>query len=208
MCGRFVVASPPLLLAERFAVEEVRLDVDADPAASANYNVAPTDRVPAIACDRNGLQLIGGVVILQALPAIVLGLWRTIAHRWALLAGWLAGMTAGLLLLYNTANATTGKEHFGGPTFPLAEFGLDTELTLYTGLIALVVNLFVVVVGSLVLRALKAPAGEDVTRPGDYEAEAGDPRVEPLPGTPEQELEAERESAGRFKRHRKEERVT
>jgi SSS family solute:Na+ symporter len=142
------------------------------------------------------LQLIGGVLILQTLPALVLGLWRTLVHRWALLAGWIAGMTAGLLMLYNTANATTGKEHFGGPTFPLADLGIDTKLTVYTGLLALIVNLLVVVVGSALLRALKAPRGEDVTRPDDYEAEAGDPRVEPLPGTPEQE----RRSGGRFTR--------
>jgi SSS family solute:Na+ symporter len=41
------------------------------------------------------LQLVGGVVILQTLPALVLGLWKTFAHRWALLAGWAAGLAAG-----------------------------------------------------------------------------------------------------------------
>ncbi len=42
------------------------------------------------------LQLIGGVIILQTLPALLLGLWRTFAHRWALLAGWAAGLIVGL----------------------------------------------------------------------------------------------------------------
>jgi hypothetical protein len=46
------------------------------------------------------------------------------------------------------------------------------------------------VVGSVILRALRAPAGEDVTRPEDYEAEREEPGVEPLPATPEQEAEA------------------
>ena len=41
------------------------------------------------------LQLIGGVIILQTLPALVLGLWRTFAHRWALLAGWAVGPARG-----------------------------------------------------------------------------------------------------------------
>jgi hypothetical protein len=36
------------------------------------------------------------------------------------------------------------------------------------------------------LRALRAPAGEDITRPEDYEADRGEPGVTPLPPTPEQ----------------------
>jgi SSS family solute:Na+ symporter len=132
------------------------------------------------------LQLIGGVIILQTLPALVLGLWRTFAHRWALLAGWAAGILSGLWMLYDTPNPNTGKEHFGGAQYALSKLGIDTELTVYTGLIALGLNLLVVVVGSLVLRALKAPAGEDQTLPEDYEVEAGEPGVEPLPATEEE----------------------
>jgi SSS family solute:Na+ symporter len=146
------------------------------------------------------LQLIGGVLILQTLPALVLGLWRTYAHRWALLAGWLAGMVTGLLMLYNTASpatATTPKAHFGGPTFKLSQIGFDTKLTVYTGILALIVNLAVVVVGSLVLRAVRAPDGEDVTRPEDYEFEIDEAAVRPLPGAPDQERE---EREGRFVR--------
>ena len=33
------------------------------------------------------LQLIGGVIILQTLPAIVIGLYTRAAHAWGLLAG-------------------------------------------------------------------------------------------------------------------------
>jgi solute:Na+ symporter, SSS family len=130
------------------------------------------------------LQLIGGVIILQTLPALVLGLWRTFAHRWALLAGWAAGLVAGLLMVYDTPNPATGKEHFGGAQYALSEFGFDTKVTLYTGIIALALNLIVVLVGSFVLRALGVPAGEDITRSEDFEVEAGDPSVRPLPGTP------------------------
>jgi hypothetical protein len=56
----------------------------------------------------------------------------------------------------------------------------------YTGIIALAVSLIVVVVGSFVFRAMAAPAGEEVTRSEDFEVEAGDQNVRPLPGTPEQ----------------------
>src|SRR5262249_55539387 len=38
------------------------------------------------------LQLIGGVIILQTLPALALGLYTRWFHRWALLAGWVVGL--------------------------------------------------------------------------------------------------------------------
>jgi SSS family solute:Na+ symporter len=132
------------------------------------------------------LQLIGGVIILQTLPPLVLGLWRTFVHRWALLAGWAIGLAAGMLMLYDTPNPNTGQEHFGGAQYALTNFGFDTEVTIYTGLLALALNLLVVVVGSLILRAVNAPPGEDITKPEDYEVEVGEPGVEPLPGALEQ----------------------
>ncbi len=132
------------------------------------------------------LQLIGGVIILQTLPALVLGLWRTFAHRWALLAGWAVGLVGGLLMLYDTPNPATGKEHFGGAQYALSNFGFDTDVVLYTGFISLALNLLVVVVGSFVLRAAGAPDGEDITSDEDYEVEAGDPGVRPLPPSPEE----------------------
>jgi solute:Na+ symporter, SSS family len=135
------------------------------------------------------LQLIGGVIILQTLPAIVLGLWRTLVHRWALLAGWAVGLGSGLWMLYDTPNAVTGKAHFGGAQYALSKlpfFGDTTTTTVYTGMIALALNLLIVVVGSLILNALNAPRGEDVTEPEDYLAEV---EPEPLPATPQQERE-------------------
>jgi SSS family solute:Na+ symporter len=144
------------------------------------------------------LQLIGGVIILQTLPALVLGLYRTLAHRWALLAGWAVGMIVGLLMLYDTPNAATGKEHFGGAQYAFSNIGIDSEVIIYTGFVALAVNLLVVVVGSPLLRALGAPDGRDETRPDDYLVEAGDPGVRTEPATEEQEARAlrEREKVG------------
>jgi SSS family solute:Na+ symporter len=127
------------------------------------------------------LQLIGGVIILQTLPALVLGLWRTMVHRWALLAGWAVGLATGLIMLYDTPNPNTGKAHFGGAQYALSKLGLGTDLTVYTGVLALLANLLVVVVGTLVLRAVGAPDGEDVTREADYDADVGAAGVEPLP---------------------------
>ncbi len=38
------------------------------------------------------LQLIGGVIILQTLPAVAIALYTRWLHRWALVAGWVVGM--------------------------------------------------------------------------------------------------------------------
>jgi len=136
------------------------------------------------------LQLIGGVIILQTLPAILLGLYTGWAHRWALLAGWAAGLVAGMLMLYDTPNPVTGKAHFGGAQYALSKFGFDTKVTLYTGVIALTLNLLVTAVGSLALRSAGVSAGTDATRPADYTVEAGDRGVGPLPVSPGQESPA------------------
>jgi SSS family solute:Na+ symporter len=123
------------------------------------------------------LQLIGGVIILQTLPAIVIGLYSRAAHAWGLLAGLVAGLASGLYMLWQTPNAVTGKAHFGGAQYALSHFGLDTKVTLYTGIIALVVNLLVTFVVTIFVRGRHLP---DQTAPGDFELEAGDPGVEPL----------------------------
>ena len=129
------------------------------------------------------LQLIGGVIILQTLPAIVFGLYIRFFHAWGLLAGWAAGLIAGMYMLYDTPNAMTGKTHFGGPQYALSNFGFDGKTTIYTGLVALILNIVVATVVTLLLRAAGRPYGEDQTHPDDYLAEAGEPGVEPLPAT-------------------------
>jgi SSS family solute:Na+ symporter len=132
------------------------------------------------------LQLIGGVIILQTLPAIVFGLYIRFYHAWGLLAGWLAGMGAGMYMLYQTPNAMNGKAHFGGPQYALSHLGFDSKVTIYTGIVALLVNIVVATVVTLIVRAAGRPYGEDSTQPGDYIAEAGEPGVEQLPATEEE----------------------
>ncbi len=121
------------------------------------------------------LQLIGGVIILQTLPAVALGLFTRWFHRAGLIAGWIAGMGAGLWMLYNISSPT--HAHFAGSGFPLEQLGLDTKVTVYAGFLALIVNLVVAVLGTLLARALKAADGPDATRPDDYTADRDDPRV-------------------------------
>ncbi|MGW4420810.1 monocarboxylate uptake permease MctP [Streptosporangium sp. NPDC004631] len=126
------------------------------------------------------LQLIGGVIILQTLPSVALGLYTRWFHRNGLIAGWAAGMTAGLLLLYNIANPVTGKSHFAGSAFPLSKLGLDTKMTVYAGILALAVNLVVATLGTVIAHAAKVAEGDDATRPDHYFADEGDPRVKEL----------------------------
>src|SRR6195952_575284 len=136
------------------------------------------------------LQLIGGAIILQTLPSVALGLYTRWFHRGALVAGWFAGMVVALWLLYEipktavnpkTHALTVVKEHFGGSAFALSKLGFDTKLTVYPGLVSVVVNVLVVVVVTLILRAMKVADGVDGTAETDLNAEREDPSVRDLP---------------------------
>ncbi|MFI6317903.1 monocarboxylate uptake permease MctP [Nonomuraea sp. NPDC050556] len=126
------------------------------------------------------LQLIGGVIILQTLPSVAIGLYTRWFHRGGLIAGWVAGMGAGLVLLYNVENVATKHAHFGGSAFQLSKLGFDTKMTIYAGFLALLANLVVAVLGTWIARALKAPDGVDGTQPDQYTADEGDPRIKDL----------------------------
>jgi SSS family solute:Na+ symporter len=111
-------------------------------------------------------------LILQTLPAIVIGLYTRWLHRWALFAGWAVGMAWGTWLAYGVASPQ--QDHFGGPlvNFP------GTETKVYIAVIAFLANLLVAVVLTMVFRAMRLDEGVDQTRPQDYHADAGDPGVE------------------------------
>src|SRR3954462_9728930 len=131
------------------------------------------------------LQLIGGVIILQTMPSVALGLYTRWLHRGGLIAGWVAGMAAGLAMVYNipklNPDGTVAREHFGGSAYGLSKLGLDTKTTVYAGLLALLVNLVVTVVVTAVLRAMKVADGVDGTAESDYTAEREDPTFRDLP---------------------------
>ncbi|MEU6444300.1 monocarboxylate uptake permease MctP [Streptomyces sp. NPDC047046] len=126
-------------------------------------------------------QLLGGIWILQTLPALVGGLFTRWFHRWALLAGWAVGMAYGTWAAWSTSSPT--QDHFGGSSKEIPGLG---EIG-YIGMTAIVLNIVVTVVLTFVLRAFKAPDGVDETQPSDYVADAGDPgvREELPPAVPE-----------------------
>jgi SSS family solute:Na+ symporter len=159
---------------------------DATPAQEANVSkiTSLVVKVGAVACivflDPQfsiDLQLIGGVIILQTLPSVALGLYTRWFHRGALIAGWAAGMGLGMWMLYQIPNPASKRAHFGGSAFPLKEFGFDTPRTVYVGLVAVLVNLLVAAVVTLILRAAKVPDGVDGTTREDYFADENDPRI-------------------------------
>jgi solute:Na+ symporter, SSS family len=116
------------------------------------------------------LQLLGGVWILQLAPMIIGGLFTRWFHRWALLAGWLAGMVFGTIAAYNVSSPTAS--HWAGSSD--IEFGH----TIYIGLSAVLLNLVIAVAGTLILRAARVPEGADETLPHQYTA---DPDGAPVP---------------------------
>ncbi|MGO9834816.1 MAG: monocarboxylate uptake permease MctP [Polyangiaceae bacterium] len=104
------------------------------------------------------LQLLGGVWILQTLPAIVIGLYTRRLHRWALLAGWAVGMATGTWMAFQL--------EFKGTVYPVHLGGV--AVAGYAGLWALVANLAVATAMSAGLNALGVDGGNDATQEEDY----------------------------------------
>jgi SSS family solute:Na+ symporter len=112
------------------------------------------------------LQLLGGIWILQTFPSIVAGLYTRWFHRWALVLGWAAAMVYGTIEAYRTPGG--GQAHFGASTAPV--FGH----VIYIAIAAFILNLAVAIVGTLIFRAIKLPAGTDETLPAHYTADPAD----------------------------------
>jgi len=106
------------------------------------------------------LQLLGGIWIIQTLPALVIGAYTRWLNSWALLVGWAVGTYAG------TAMAISQDLK---PAFPL-KLG-DWNLPGYTAFYTLLLNLAIAVVLTLVLNALSAAKPvTDETVAADYHA--------------------------------------
>jgi SSS family solute:Na+ symporter len=86
------------------------------------------------------LQLLGGVWILQTFPAVVFGLFFNWYRAPGLLAGWAAGLIAGSWLALADGIKPVHTYLIG-----------DSSYTLYTGLVALLINIAVATVIQLVM---------------------------------------------------------
>ncbi len=118
------------------------------------------------------LQLLGGVWILQLAPMLIGGLFTRWFHRWALIAGWLAGMIYGTIAAYKVSTPTAS--HWGGSSDIV--FGHS----IYIGLTAVIINLVVSVLLTLACKAARLPEGVDETLPAQYTADP-EQAVAPVP---------------------------
>lgn len=133
------------------------------------------------------LQLIGGVIILQTLPAVAIALYTRWLHRWALAVGWAVGLAWGMLLLYQIPNPATGRAHFGGSALALDKLNIfgwqpfeGATMTIYVGFVALIANLLVAVVVTFVVRRMNVSNGRDDTTGEDYHVDEHDENLRPI----------------------------
>ena len=133
------------------------------------------------------LQLIGGVLILQTLPAVALALYTRWFHRWGLIAGWVVGIGWGLIMLYGIPNPANGKAHFGGSALALGNMSIfgwhpfaGSQVQIYVGFVALIANLVVAAIVTVIARQMKIFNGTDDTNPKDYLADEHDKDLRPI----------------------------
>ncbi len=104
------------------------------------------------------LQLLGGVWIIQTLPALVGGLFTRWFHARALVAGWLVGIVTG--------TAMAAAQRFQSSIYPLHIGGLT--IPGYAAFYSVLLNIAVVLAATLLLDLLGAERGPDETAPEDY----------------------------------------
>ena len=104
------------------------------------------------------LQLLGGIWMCQTLPSVLLALYTRFFHPMALLAGWATGLIVGTWMVSELA--------FKGSTYTLHLFGL--AIPCYAAVSALVLNLAVSYVLTLVINMVSNAHKRDETVPSDY----------------------------------------
>jgi solute:Na+ symporter, SSS family len=106
------------------------------------------------------LQLLGGIWIIQTLPAVLLGAYTRWFDDWALLLGWAVGIVSGTAMAAAVNLTPTYPLAIGGYTFPG-----------YTALYTVILNLAVVVVATWLFNAMRSGRTQsDATGAADYHA--------------------------------------
>jgi len=105
------------------------------------------------------LQLLGGIWMIQTLPAVMLGIYTRWFNAWALLIGWITGIVAGTWMAL-AANLT--------PTYPLTIGGF--VFPGYTAFYTLILNLAIVLVLTPLFNAmsLARPAADGTPADGHW----------------------------------------
>ena len=107
------------------------------------------------------LQLLGGIWIIQTLPALVIGLFTSWFHGKALTLGWLVGMVSGTVMAAGL--------HFQSSIYPLHLGPLTVPG--YAALYSVVLNLATAAAATVVFDLLRVSRGADETTADDYLAE-------------------------------------
>jgi SSS family solute:Na+ symporter len=94
-----------------------------------------------------------------------------------------------LTLLYGIPNPASGKQHFGGSALALNKLSIlgwqpfaGSPTQIYVGFVALIGNLVVAVLVTIVLRQLRVFNGTDETTTQDYLQDEGSPQLKPVAG--------------------------
>lgn len=99
------------------------------------------------------MQLLGGIWIGQMFPAIVISVFTRWFHPWALFWGWAVGMASGTWMAYSLGlKSSVYPLHIGGHVYAM-----------YAAVPALLLNLAVSVLLTVVFRAARVDDGTDVT---------------------------------------------
>ncbi|MCL4328107.1 MAG: sodium:solute symporter [Candidatus Thermoplasmatota archaeon] len=97
------------------------------------------------------LQLVGGVIILQTLPAIFLAMYTKRLEKWSVGIGWLVGLAVGIFLLYYGNFVQLHKPALQTTFYVFIQQAGSPFYFLYVGLTAAAVNVVIAVVGSLIV---------------------------------------------------------
>lgn len=104
------------------------------------------------------LQLIGSIAIIQTLPSVFLSLYTRWFNAWALLAGWICGLTTGISMLISLG--------FKSPYYALEVGGYT--IPGYAAIYAFVINLMVASALTAIIRVVHEHASADETVATDY----------------------------------------
>jgi len=110
-------------------------------------------------------QLLGGIWILQTLPAVFLGLYTHWFNRWALLIGWLVSEVLGTIFFVQAGLKSVYTITIGSLSFP----------TMYIAFSMIVLNLVLAIILTPIFNVIGLRRGQDATSPTDYDEEIREP---------------------------------
>src|SRR5579863_6543635 len=104
-------------------------------------------------------QLLGGIIIIQTLPAVFLGLFSHWFNRWALVVGWAVGIVSGVYWFVGASYTSTYIFNLGGHKY-----------SVYSAVTSVALNLVLAVILTPIFNLIGLRSGKDTTSPADYSA--------------------------------------